>query len=331
MKTSPSLPTLRRFVALSAFAVTIVASAAEPQPAPDKMVDALNQAFGKQTHNRAVHAKGVVLEGKFTPSAQAATLAKAPHFRQAVDVTVRFSDFAGIPTIPDTHEAASPRGLAVKFHLPDDSETDLVTHSFNGFPTRTSEEFRQLLIAIGTSGEGVAKPTPLDNFLSNHPIAKTFLTTQPPPPVSFSTIAYFGVNSFKFTNAQGKERFGRYRIEPVAGSEFLTPQQVGKAAPGYLAEEVRHRVAKAPLRFHFRAQVAGPGDVIDDPSIAWPDTREIIDLGEIAITRAVSDSDAAERQLIFLPATLPSGIEPADPMILVRQGAYPVSYGRRHP
>ena len=324
------MKSLLALAALVALAVAGASNAAESQPAPDKMVDALNVAFGKQTTNRAVHAKGVVLEGRFTPAASAASVSNAPHFQQAVPITVRFSDFAGIPTIPDTHDAASPRGFAVKFHLPDGSETDIVTHSFNGFPTRTSEEFRQLMIAIGTSGAGVPKPTPLDGFLASHPIAKTFLTTQPPPPVSFATIGYFGVNSFKFTNAQGLARFGRYRIEAVAGDHFLSPEQIAKAAPGYLNEEIRDRVAHGSVRFRFRVQLAGPSDAIADPSIAWPDSREIVDLGEIEITRVDSDSDSAERQLIFMPATLPAGIEPADPMILVRQGAYPVSYARRH-
>jgi catalase len=77
-------------------------------------------------------------------------------------------------------------------------------------------------------------------------------------------------------------------------------------------------------------QLAQAGDKLDDPSIAWPETRKTIDVGLIEITAAVSDSDAAERQLIFLPAALPAGIEPADPMIEARSEAYPVSYARRH-
>jgi catalase len=65
---------------------------------PAGLVDALNGVFGKQTDNRAVQAKGIVLEGKFTPSPDAATLSKAPHLQDAaVPVTVRFSDFAGVP------------------------------------------------------------------------------------------------------------------------------------------------------------------------------------------------------------------------------------------
>lgn len=298
---------------------------------PAELVDAINLVFGKQTYNRAIHAKGIVLEGRFLPSPSAATLSKAPHFQSpAVPVTVRFSDFAGIPTISDTDALANPRGLAVKFHLPDGSETDLVIHSFNGFPAATTDEFRELLIAIGSSGPGVATPTPADTYLAAHPVAKSFLESQQPPPVSYATLTYFGVNSYKFTNAQDQVVFGRYRIEPQAGNQFLSAEDVEKAAPNYLADEIRQRVARAPIKFDLRVQISEPGDKIDDPSTAWPDTRKIMDAGIIEITEVVPDSDAAERALLFLPAQLPEGIEPADPMIQFRNAAYVISYGRRH-
>ena len=130
-------------VALSAALVSWTGALAADPPAgnatngatstPTQMVDALNLVFGKQTDNRAVHAKGIVLEGRFVPRAAAATLSTAPHFQKPVRLTLRFSNFAGIATISDTDGLANPRGLALKFHLADGSETDLVTHSFNGF------------------------------------------------------------------------------------------------------------------------------------------------------------------------------------------------------
>jgi catalase len=91
----------------------------------------------------------------------------------------------------------------MKFELPNGSSADVVTHSFNGFPTATSAEFRELLLAIGASGAGAAKPTALEGFLTRYPIAKTFLTTQQPAPESCATLSYFGVNAFQFTDAEG--------------------------------------------------------------------------------------------------------------------------------
>jgi catalase len=299
--------------------------------APAQLVDVLNAVFGKQTDNRAVHAKGVVLEGKFTPSPEAASLSKAAHLQStAVPVTVRFSDFAGVPTIPDTDPNASPRGFAVKFHLPDGTDTDLVTHSYNGFPTATAEEFRDLLLALAASGPDAPKPTPLEKFFETHPIAKTFLTAEKPAPVSFGTLPYFGVNTFKFTNAKGDVTYVRFQLQPEAGAQYLTKGQLAAVGPNYLREEIVKRVGEGPVRFKYVAQIAEQGDKLDDPSIAWPDDRKTVELGTIEVEKAVADSDAAQRALLFIENALPPGIEPEDPMINIRSQAYAISFARRH-
>ncbi|HET7541136.1 MAG TPA: catalase family peroxidase [Polyangiaceae bacterium] len=299
---------------------------------PETFVDALNFAFGKQTTQRATHAKGVVLLGSFTPSAKASSVSKAPHFKQQVPVTVRFSANTGLPKLADAAPLANPRGMAIKFHLPDGTETDLVTHSYNGFPTGSADEQRQFFIAVGSSGPGTPSPTPLEKFLTTHPAAKTFLTTQDPPPVSYGTTSYFGVNSFKFTNATGQSTFGRYQLLPVAGRHYLSKEEAAKADPDYLTDEIRKRVTHGPVQFKLVLQFAAPGDKIDDPSVAWSDKNEHLDLGVLAVATTVPDSPATERGLLFLPGVLPVGIEPADPMITFRSKAYPVSYERRqHP
>ena len=297
---------------------------------PEQLVDALNGVFGKHPGARAVHAKGIVLEGSFMPSRTASTISKAPHLQHtAVPVTVRFSDFAGIPDIPDNQGLASPRGLAIKFKLPDGSESDIVAHSFNGFPSPTTDDFRNLLIALASSGANVAKPTPLDKYLEAHPVAKAFLSAPKPAPVSYGTLPYYGVNTFKFINSAGNVTYGRYQFQPMAGAHYLTDDEAGKKAGDYLSEEIRAQVKQSPVRFKLVVQVAAPGDKLNDPSTAWPDSRQIVELGAISITKVVQDSDAAQRQLLFLPNALPSGIEAEDPMINARSAAYPVSYARR--
>jgi catalase len=298
---------------------------------PAQLVDSLNGVFGKHPGARAVHAKGIVLEGSFTPSRSAADISKAPHLQSTkVAVTVRFSDFAGIPTVPDNDALASPRGLAIKFHLPDGSSSDIVAHSFNGFPSATAEDFRDLMIALGTSGPNAAKPTPLDTYLSSHPAAKNFLTAPKPDPASYATLPYFGVNAFQFTNSSGNVTYGRYQFMPVSGALYLTEQQAKNASAEYLHEELAARLAQGPARFKLVLQIATPGDKLDDPSITWPDTRRSVELGEISISRTVADNDAANKALIFMPNALPEGITAADPMIAARSSAYAESYGRRH-
>jgi catalase len=298
---------------------------------PAQMIDAFNAIFGTQRPGvRANHAKGVDLEGEFRPSASAPSVSKAPHLQKAsVPITVRFSNFGGNPAVPDGDGRASPRGMSIRFRLPDGSDTDIVAHSHNGFPVATAEELREFLLALAASGPGVAKPTPFDDFLGAHPITKTFLESQIPPPVSYGTVSYYGVNTFKFTNAKGAVTFGRYQIRPLDGDQSLPKAEVAKADPDYLAKEIRQRVGCGPVRFTLVLEIAEPGDKLDDPSIAWPSTRRKVELGTIEITQALIDNAAAERQLVFNPAGLPPGIEAEDPMIQARSDAYLVSYKRR--
>ncbi len=218
--------------------------------------------------------------------------------------------------------------MAVKFTLADGSKTDIVVLSFNGFPVATAEEFSDFLLAISASGPDAPKPTALDKFLSSHPTAKAFVEAPKPPPVSYATLPYFGINTFKFTNADGVSTFGRYQLRPVAGEKFLSKEQVSKMGPDYLIDEIGDRVRRGPVKFKLMLQVAEQGDKIDDPSIAWPDSRKKVELGTIAITKPTTESHTADK-LLFLPGAVVSGIEAADPMIAARSAAYPISFVRR--
>src|SRR5262245_25415464 len=141
---------------------------------------------------------------------------------------------------------------------------------------------------------------------------------------------YFGVNSFKFVNETGAVTVGRYQLLPDAGRHFLSKDESAKAATDYLEDEIRQRVAHGAVRFKVVLQLAAPGDKIDDPSVAWASTNKITTLGTLTVASVVPDSEATERSLMFLPALLPAGLEPADPMIQFRNKTYPVSYERRH-
>ena len=313
-------------------AMLAAASPAAAAPADDnlpaQLVDSLHSAFGEH-HARAVHAKGIVLTGTFTPDPAARTLSKAAVFARPTPVTVRFSDFTGIPTIPDNIGDASPRGIAIKFGPADDAVMDIVSHGFNGFPVKTAEEFGDLMRAIGASGPAAPKPTALDKFLGAHPVAVAFLTHQSPPPESYATQPYFGVNAFSFTNAKGQTTAVRYRFVPAAGEHFLDAGAAKAMGPDYLKAEIAKRIAAGPVRFDWYAQIAEAGDKRDDPSIAWPETRRLVKLGTIAITRLSTDQAGDDKRLMFLPGNVPDGIAPADPMIAIRTAAYPVSFSQR--
>src|SRR5437879_9959947 len=101
---------------------------------PEQIVDAFNGVFGVHPGARSNHAKGVVVEGTFTPAASAASVSKAAHLQKTeVPVTVRFSNSTGIPTIPDNDAGAGQRGIELKFNLIAVCKMTIVVSLFNGF------------------------------------------------------------------------------------------------------------------------------------------------------------------------------------------------------
>jgi catalase len=295
---------------------------------PQDLVDALHTAFGRH-HARAVHTKGVILVGSFTPAAEAKTICKAPIFTGgALPLVARYSLFAGVPNLPDNAGPASPSGLALKIKGADGNDYDLVTNQHNGFIVSNTDEFAVFLRAVGASGPGVAHPTPVEQFLSTRPISKAF-TQSLTYPASYATATFFGINSFKFTNAQGKAIFVRSRLVPRAGEHYLKPDELKAKGENYLEDEIVARVGKGAVVYDWYVQVAESGDKIEDPSIAWPESRKLVKLGTFSIARLPDDASLADRTTLYLPGQPHPGIEPADPMLVLRNKAYPISFQGR--
>jgi catalase len=306
--------------------------AEEAKPVTEQLVDTMTKlAHGPYKGFRANHAKGVMAEGSFQPSAEAASISKAPHLQGAASpVTVRFSNATGVPTIADTDGSAMPKGMAIRFTLPDGSPSDIVALSVNGFPVATPEEFLGLLNAVAESGPGAPSPSPVQQFLGSHPAAAKFVTTPKPVPVSFATQPFFGVNAFAFTNAQGETRYGRYRIIPVAGAQYLSQEDAARQAPNYLMDELPARLAKGEVQYRLLVQLAEQGDTVDDATAVWPDDRKVVELGVLTLKAPVTNGREVEKTVMFNPLTVPDGIAPSnDPVLLARPAAYAVSYGRR--
>jgi catalase len=279
---------------------------------------------------RPAHARGVMYSGTFTPSPDAAKLTRAPHAaRPSTPVTVRFSLSAGIPTVADNDpKGSSPQGMAVRFHLADHVHTDIVAHSHNGFPARTGEEFLEFLRAAAASGPGGPAPPPIAAFLASHPAARRFVEAPKPIPASFARQAYFAVTAFQFTNADGVSRFGRFRLRPESGTEFLTPEQAAEKTADFLAAELSERLAKGPVGFRVRVQL--DGDEVADSTAVWPETRDQVEFGTLTLTERVDELAPEMRKMIFDPVPRVDGIDPAgDPLTEVRSELYLLSGRRR--
>ena len=297
---------------------------------PTQTVDTLNKIWGVHPGYRATHAKGVVVEGEFKPTPDGKAISKAILFQDKPSpVTVRFSDSGGLPTLPDGAAPANPHGMAMKFHLSDGADMDIVANSLQYFPVPNGEDFLKLLQAVASSPPTAPKPTNLDQFFEAHPVAKAALDTAETP-TSFAREVFYGIDAFIFVDAAGKRQPFRFIIIPGAGTEHMSHEDAAKQKPNFLMDEIVQRVGKGPVTFGLLAQLAEAGDPINDPTKPWPSDRKLVNLGTITLDKNVPDSDAAQKKLLFLPSNLTDGIEQsADPLINARSQAYGVSFGRR--
>ena len=309
-----------------------------PLPSDEKLIalsqDLLKQfdtIFGLHPGFRPAHARGVMLSGTFSPSPDAPSLTRAPHTtRNSTPVTARFSSSTGLPQIPDTDPNANPRGLAIRFHLAEHVHTDIVSHSTDGFPTRTGQEFLEFLRAAASSDPSRPSPTPIEAFLAGHPKALAFVQTPKPSPSSFARESYFGVTAMRFTNKEGASRYGRYRILPDAGSEHLDDATVKSKDANYLFDELTERIKRGPISFQILVQVANDDDIVNDATVHWPEERPLINLGSIVLTDPVQDDAREQKKIIFDPIPRVDGIEPSDdPLLELRAAIYLLSGRRR--
>jgi catalase len=296
-----------------------------------ELIQQFDTIFGLHPGFRPAHAKGVLVSGTFVPSKDAISLTRAPHIqRQSTPVTVRFSNSTGVPLMPDNDPNANPRGMAIRFQLAEHVHTDIVSHSTDGFPTRTGQEFLEFLRAIAASSGSTTSPSPVEKFLGTHPKALEFVQTPKPFPTSFAHETYFGVTAMQFINKDGKGRYGRYRILPEAGNDFLDDAAVASKGPNYLFEELEKRISQGPIKFRIVVQLAEEGDTVNDATIHWPENRTLLEFGTITLNALVPNDAEEQRHIIFDPIPRVDGIEPSDdPLLELRAAIYLLSGRRR--
>ena len=205
-----------------------------------------------------------------------------------------------------------------------------MAHSVDSFPARTGEEFLEFITALAATDPAGPHPNAIEQFFGKHPAALAFAQMPKPIPTSFARESFFAVSAFRFTNAAGQSRFGRYRVVPVAGNEYLDDAAAAKRTPNFLFDEVQARVTREPVRFRVVVQLAQDGDVTDDSTVRWPETRQLITVGEIALTAVVPNNAGEQQRIIFDPIPRVDGIDAsADPLFEPRANIYLMSGRRR--
>lgn len=295
-------------------------------------VNALFAAGGNHQKVRASGAKGICVSGTFTPSADAPTLSKAPHFAKSVPVTARFSMGGSNPKVSDKAKPIT-RGFAMR--LGDEAVGDLVFVFISApvFSTRTPGQLLEFARVRAPGPDGKPDLEKVKAFTAANPETgkqAAWLNARPVP-ASFAGVDYWGVHAFTLANAEGKSTVARLKFAAQAGQLGLSDDELKAKPDSFYAEELKERLAKGPAAFDLVAILAEPDDPTSDPTAAWPEeSRRSVKLGALSIS-AIAPSETCDSGTFDPVVALPEGIAgPAeDPMFAIRSPTYAISLSRR--
>lgn len=238
---------------------------------------------------------------------------------------MRYSTDTGYKNLPDNGENGS-RGFAIRFVLSEDGHThfDIITNNAYGFIVSTGEGFLEQFKAM--------KAGQMDEWVANNPHAKYFQENQAPSHAySFATEQWHATHAYKFINDKGEERYFRWRIVPWQGVMKHSKADAAKQSKNFQFEDLEFRMKKGrPIKYRLLAQLAEEGDPVNDSTKTWPETNEIVEMGEIAVENLweMSEGDGqAQKKIIYDPVPrYMEGVEVSDdPLIQVRTAVYLIS------
>lgn len=294
------------------------------------IVNTFESNYGVHPGYRRNHAKGLCVEGEFESSGNGARVSRAAVFAPGdTPVIGRFAIPGSNPSAPD---ASTPvRSMALLFQLKDGEQWRTGMNSTPVFVVRTPNQFyRQLVASKPDPATGKPDPAKLDAFFGANPETLPFRqwVKAHPPASSFANTAFYSINAFIATDANGNTHAIRWQMVPQTPFEPQTSAQ--KADPNFLADDLDARLAQGPLRWHLVLTVAAPGDPTNDATRQWPAGREQIDAGTLVLRQATPQREGACRDVNYDPTILPDGLKPSDdPLLAARSSAYSVSFNRR--
>lgn len=299
---------------------------------PEAQVNALETLFGKQASFRRSQAKGLCASGHFVGNAAGRSLSSAAVFGgDKVPVVARFSVGGGNPKASD--KSKSVRGLALQFSPANGEQWLTANISAPMYFVSKPEQFTPFL-QVRTPDSATGKPDPEKLKAFNDANPETLLQgaylAKAPVPASYGTVNYWSTNAFEFVNAKNESQFVRWQFVPELGSVGLSDDQLKALPDDFLADELRKRVAAAPVSFSFNLQLAEKDDVLTDPTRVWPDSRKVVSAGMLVIDKVEPALGGACDKITFNPLVLPKGMKAsADPVLNARAAPYAISLGRR--
>jgi catalase len=277
---------------------------------------------------RVVHAKGAGAHGYFQVYKSMAKYTCAKFLqdpKKKTPVFVRFSTVVGARGSADT--ARDPRGFAVKFYT-EDGNYDLVGNNLPVFFIRDAIKFPDMVHSF--------KPAPDTNiptsssansrfwdFISLSPESThmiTWLFSDRGTVKSFRKMEGFGVNTYKWVNAEGKTVYVKYHWKPKAGIETIDRHEATRLAgedPDIATRDLYETIASGKtVEFELHVQIMEMADELKqtfdplDAAKTWPEDKfPLMPVGMMVLDRNPENYFAEVEQAAFCPAAIVLGID----------------------
>lgn len=286
---------------------------------------------------RVVHARGAVAYGYFEATGRwgdepISQFTRAKLFQDGgkkTDLAIRFSTVIGGR---DSSEAArDPRGFAVKFYT-EDGNWDLVGNNLAVFFIRDAIKFPDVIHSLKPDPVTFRQePNRIFDFMSQTPESMHMLVNLFSPrgiPANYRHMQGFGVNTYKWVNAQGETRLVKYHWMPKAGVRSMTEDDAANVQAGDLGHATRdlHEAIERgdypewELRVQMMSDDEHPEldfDPLDDTKV-WPENQfppKVV--GRMVLNRNVSNFFAENEQIGFGTGVLVDGLDFSDDKMLV--------------
>lgn len=291
---------------------------------------------------RVVHARGSGAHGFFQVY-EPLTEYTSAKFLQDPDkktpVFVRFSTVVGFRGSADT--VRDVRGFATKFYT-EEGNYDLVGNNIPVFFIQDAMKFPDLVHAIKPEQDNqipqasAAHDTFWD-FVAQHPENAhmiMWVLSDRALPRSYRMMQGFGVNTFRFVNAQGKGRFIKFHWRPMLGIHSLVWDETQKIAgkdPDFNRRDLWEAIEMGHYpEFEFGVQMIEEEDEFNfdfdilDPTKIWPEEEVPIKwIGKMTLNRNPDNFFAETEQVAFCPANVVPGIDFSnDPLLQGRLFSY---------
>jgi catalase len=292
------------------------------------LVEKLAHFDRERIPERVVHAKGAGAHGYFQVYRSMAKYTCAKFLQDSkkkTPVFVRFSTVVGARGSADT--ARDPRGFAVKFYT-EDGNYDLVGNNLPVFFIRDAIKFPDMVHAFKPAPD-TGYPTSSSansrfwDFISLTPESThmiTWLFSDRGTVKSYRKMEGFGVNTYRWVNAEGRAVHVKYHWKPREGIETIDRHEATHLAgedPDVATRDLHETIASGKtVEYELCVQIMEMTDELKqnldplDATKTWPEDKfPLMPVGKMVLNRNPANFFAETEQAAFCPASIVPGID----------------------